>query len=106
MEPAQEGLRATGIRRHPGGGWAIRFACALGCLHKEKVGPLKSEAVRVYHERRGRALSEPGWCPVVERRQAAYAAEQREQLERADRARAVTVREYAERWLMVHVGPN
>ena len=35
-----------------------------------------------------------------------HAAQQREDMERANRARAVTVREYAERWLTVHVGPN
>jgi site-specific recombinase XerD len=59
-----------GVSRHPSGGWAIRFACGAGCTHKERVGPLKSEAIRLYHERRNRALSEPGWCPNVERRNA------------------------------------
>jgi len=54
----------------PSGGWAIRFACGAGCKHKERVGPLKSEAIRLYHERRNRAQSEPGWCPNAERREA------------------------------------
>ena len=42
----------------------------------------------------------------MERRHAVHAAQQQEEMERANRARAVTVREYAERWLTVHVGPN
>jgi hypothetical protein len=48
-----------GITRHRGG-WAIRYTCGAGCKHKERTGPLKIEAVRLYHERRNRALGEPG----------------------------------------------
>ncbi len=38
-------------------------------MHQEKIGPVKSEAIQRYHDRRGRA-HEPGWCPAVERRAA------------------------------------
>src|SRR5262245_52458358 len=55
-----------GLFRHTGGGWAIRFKCGRGCIHQEPVGE-KSKAVRVYHQRRTRALGEPGWCPRLER---------------------------------------
>jgi len=51
-------------------------------LHKEKVGRIKTDAVQTYHARRGRALSEPGWCPAVERRRGrerARAEQEREQ---------------------------
>ncbi len=58
-----------GIRRHPKGGWRITFACGAGCMHKERTGPLKTEAIRLYHERRNRAVSEPGWCPRLEAEQ-------------------------------------
>jgi len=58
-----------GVFRHPSGVWAIRFTCGAGHIHQQRVGPLKSEAVRAYHERRARVLDEPGWCPAVERRQ-------------------------------------
>ena len=50
--------------------WAIRYTCGAGCWppHKETVGPLKADAVRIYHARRSRARSEPGWCPIAEAR--------------------------------------
>src|SRR3989454_11096300 len=57
-----------GVFRHRSGVWAIRFTCGAGHIHQQRVGPLKSEAVRAYHERRARVLDEPGWCPAVERR--------------------------------------
>ncbi|MGH7393497.1 MAG: tyrosine-type recombinase/integrase [Candidatus Rokuibacteriota bacterium] len=44
-------------------------------MHKEKVGPLKSAAIRVYHDRRARAHAEAGWCPAVERQHARAQAE-------------------------------
>jgi integrase len=70
-----------GVWRHPSGAWGVRFTCGAGHVHKERVGPLKSEAVRVYHARRARALDEPGWCPAVERERArAEAARQRARL--------------------------
>jgi integrase len=72
-----------GIRRHPSGGWAIRYTCGAGCLHKEKVGALKNDATRLYHERRNRARSEPGWCPVVDTRQARQRVQAAEARERA-----------------------
>jgi site-specific recombinase XerD len=58
-----------GVRRYPSGAWAIRYTCGRGCVHKERIGPLKSDANRVYHERRRRAHDEPGWCPTISRRQ-------------------------------------
>lgn len=69
-----------GVFRHASGVWAIRFTCGAGCLHKERVGVLKGDAVRAYHERRARAHDEPGWCPGVERQQKRDGA-------RAERAR-------------------
>ena len=60
-----------GVFRHPSGVWAIRYACGAGCeKHEERIGPLKSDAIRAYHDRRARAHAEPGWCPAVERREA------------------------------------
>lgn len=90
-----------GVRKHPGGGWAIRYACGAGCIHKEKVGPLKSEAIRLYHERRNRAVTEPGWCPRIETRQ------ERERV-RAERARERARLTFAEHtpdfiaWAKIH----
>src|SRR5215831_7251734 len=59
-----------GIFRHRSGVWAARFTCGGGHIHQERVGPLKSDAIRVYHDRRARAQDEPGWCPAVERARA------------------------------------
>jgi integrase len=90
-----------GIYRHPSNVWAVRFACGAGHIHKQKVGPLKSDAARVYHARRTRAHDEPGWCPAAERRT------QREQA-KAERTREksrVTFGAYAEdfvAWARVH----
>ena len=54
-----------GVRRHPSGVWAIRFTYGAGHLHKEKVGPIKSDAIRAYHARAGHGLTiRPGWCPA------------------------------------------
>src|SRR6266403_120383 len=50
------------------GTYGVRFICGAGHDHKEPVGMLKEDAIRVYHERRARVLAEPGWCPRVERR--------------------------------------
>jgi integrase len=79
-----------GITRHRGG-WAIRYTCGAGCKHKERTGPIKSEAVRLYHERRNRAMGEPGWCPNVERQQARKHA----QAEQAREKARVSFRDYA-----------
>ena len=66
------------VFRHPSGVWAARFTCGAVHVHKERVGPLKSDAIRTYCERRARAHDEPGWCPAVARQhvreQAATAA--------------------------------
>src|SRR5262249_41429206 len=58
-----------GVRRHPSGGWSIRYACGAGHKHREKVGALKSDAIRAHHARRARVHDEPGWCPSFEREQ-------------------------------------
>jgi integrase len=70
-----------GVFRHESGLWAIRFTCGAGHIHEERVGTVKSEAIQRHHERRGRALSSPGWCPTPERIEA--------------RAAGVTFRAYA-----------
>src|SRR5689334_15038603 len=81
-----------GVFRHRSGMWAIRYACAAGCeKHEERVGPLKSDAIRAYHDRRARAHSEPGWCPAVERR----AAREKAREEHARERGRLTFAEYA-----------
>src|SRR5205807_1619223 len=81
-----------GVFKHPSGVWAIRYACSAGCAkHEEKVGPVKGDAIRAYHDRRARAHAEPGWCPAVERRQARESARQEQARQRAQ----VTFAEYA-----------
>lgn len=80
-----------GVFRHRSGVWAARFTCGGGHIHQERVGPLKSDAIRVYHERRASALDAPGWCPAVERRD----ARDRARLEAERARRRVTFREYA-----------
>lgn len=84
-----------GVRRHPSGVWAIRFTCGAGHKHKERVGPIKQDAIAAYHARRRRALGEPGWCPGVERRQERERA--REAEERS--ARRVSFEAYARDYL-------
>jgi site-specific recombinase XerD len=86
-------LAPRGVFKHPGGGWAVRYFCSGACkfAHKEKVGPLKSEAMRLYHERRSRAHSEPGWCPVTELKK----ARDRVSAERARERARVTFADYA-----------
>jgi integrase/DNA-binding XRE family transcriptional regulator len=56
-----------GVFRHESGLWVVRFTCGGGHIHEERVGTVKSEAIQRHHERRGRSLSEPGWCPRPER---------------------------------------
>jgi hypothetical protein len=88
-----------GVYRHASGVWAIRFVCGAGCLHKERVGPIKQDAIRTYHDRRSGAHDEPGWCPAVEREQARADA-------RSAQARRMTFRQYAEQdyepWAKLH----
>lgn len=56
----QEGqCPARSLPPHESGLWAVRFTCGAGHIHEERVGTVKSEAIQRYHERRGRALSEP-----------------------------------------------
>lgn len=92
---AKKDAAPRGVRRHPSGLWGIRFTCGAGHLHREKVGPLKSDAIRRYHECRARAHDEAGWCPLVERRQARELAG----AERARERRRVTFRVYAAEYL-------
>src|SRR5262249_27957200 len=85
-----------GVFRHRSGVWAARYACSAGCAkHEEKVGRIKSEAIRVYHQRRARALGEPGWCPALERQH----ARERSQIERERERRRITFRDYATNYL-------
>jgi integrase len=81
-----------GVYRHASGGWAIRYTCSAGCKHKERTGPLKSEATRRYYEQRNRAKREPGWCPNAERQK----AREQVQTERARQKARVTFRAYAD----------
>ena len=84
-----------GVFRHVSGVWAIRFTCGAGCIHKERVGPVKSDAIRAYHDRRARAHDQAGWCPIAERRQSRERA-------RADQARErsrLLFAEYANQYL-------
>jgi integrase len=84
-----------GVRRHPSGVWVIRYTCGAGHLHKEKIGPLKSAAIQAYHDRRGRAHAEPGWCPAAAR----DAARERARLEQERADRRMTFREYGEDYI-------
>lgn len=81
-----------GVFRHRSGVWATRFTCGAGHIHQERVGPIKGEAVRAYHERKAKAHREPGWCPAVEHQRArahaeAERARQRARISFADHAR-------------------
>lgn len=69
--------------RHPSGVWAIRYTCGGGHIHKEKVGLLKGDAIRAYHNRRARAHEQAGCCPAVEREQARAHADAASARERA-----------------------
>lgn len=95
-----------GVRQLVDGTWGVRFSCAMRHLHKERVGKVKREAIAVYHERRARAMSEPGWCPRAERQQVREEAARQREATRLEGERAVSVRQYAERWLKVHVEPE
>ena len=33
-----------GVFRHPSGSWAIRFTCAAGHIHEQKIGRVKQDA--------------------------------------------------------------
>ena len=80
-----------GVYRHPSGDWAIRFTCGAGHIHKQRVGRVKTDAVREHDERRIRALREPGWCPAIEMQR----ERGRVQAERAREKARVTFRDYA-----------
>lgn len=85
-----------GLFRHPSEEWGVRYTCAAGRIHQEKAGPIKTVALRVYHDRRARAHDEPGWCPREERRQ----ARERALVERQSEARRLTFGEYGEQYLI------
>jgi integrase len=85
-----------GVFRHSPSVWGIRYACGAGCeKHEERVGPLKSDAIRAYFDRRSRAHAEPGWCPRIERR---LAQERARAAQMSERAR-VPFHEYADDYL-------
>ena len=84
-----------GVYRHPSGDWAIRFTCGAGHIHKQRVGRVKTDAIRERDERRVRAQREPGWCPTMEM------VRERERVrdERAREERRITFRDYATGYL-------
>lgn len=84
-----------GVFRHRSGVWAARYTCGAGHIHQERVGPVKQDAIRTYHDRRARAQDEPGWCPALERRDAREQARSRQAWERS----RVTFSEYAKQYL-------
>jgi integrase len=84
-----------GVFKHRSGVWAARFFCGAGHRHQERVGTIKSEAIRVCYERRARILSEPGWCPQAERRETRARLEAEEARENA----RITFRDYAASYL-------
>jgi site-specific recombinase XerD len=85
-----------GLFRHPSEEWGIRYTCGAGHIHQEKAGPIKTVALRAYHDRRARAHDEPGWCPKDERRR----ARERALAERQSEARRLTFGEYAGQYLI------
>jgi hypothetical protein len=90
-----------GVRRHPSGMWAVRYACGAGHLHKEKVGPIKTDAIARYYEARQRARQKDGWCPLLERGR----ARERVRADRERERRRVTFHAYAEQyvaWAKLH----
>src|SRR2546422_8935526 len=72
-----------GVYRNPSGDWAIRFTCGAGHIHKQRVGRVKTDAIRERDERRIRAQREPGWCPLVEVQHARTRAKEAQRRERA-----------------------
>jgi len=52
-----------GLFRHPAGLWCIRYVCGTGHAHQQQASASKTEALRVYHARRGRVRGEPGPPP-------------------------------------------
>lgn len=93
-------IAPRGVFRHRSGVWAVRFTCGAGHIHQERVGQIKQDAIRTYHDRRARAHNEPGWCPVVERQQARQQAEAARGRER----RRITFRDYARDYLAWSAG--
>jgi integrase len=85
-----------GVFRHPSGAWAIRFTCGAGHVHEEKVSRIKEDAKDTHAERRGRARSQPGWCPAAERVRARAQARSEAERERQQ----VAFKDYAEGYLV------
>ncbi len=79
-----------GVRRLEDGTWGIRYVCALGHRHKQRVGHVKRDAIALHHAQRVKARTVPGWCPALEQAQASRAAEARQ-------AAAITFATYANR---------
>src|SRR5262249_37879951 len=91
-----------GVFRHPSGAWAIRFTCGAGHIHKERVGPIKADAARAYHDRRARAHAEAGWCPVTMRGHARASAQAAAARERARISFEIYARTYYLPYAKVH----
>src|SRR2546425_353217 len=83
-----------GVYRNPSGAWAIRFTCGAGHIHKQRVGRVKTDAIREHDERRIRAQREPGWCPTIEVRR----ERKRVRAEQAREKARVTFRVYAKEY--------
>ncbi len=83
-----------GVYRHPSGDWAIRFTCGAGHIHKQRVGRVKTDAIRERNERHVRAQREPGWCPTIEMRR----ERERVRVEEARERARVTFRDYAKQY--------
>src|SRR5262245_20754033 len=81
-----------GVYRHPSGDWAIRFTCGAGHIHKERIGRVKQDAKDARDKRRLQGKAQPGWCPLIEARQA---REEAKEAQRRERAR-VTFADHAE----------
>ncbi len=81
-----------GLFRHASGEWGIRYQCAAGHVHEEKIGRDKTQAKDAHAARRLRVRQDPAWCPRAERREARATAERRA-------AERLTVRQYAQQWL-------
>src|SRR5262245_31712504 len=93
-----------GLHRYSGKhskGWQILYTCGVGHRHKEFIGSLKSQAERVWHERRQRVRGQPGWCPRIEQQQARDKAKIFEAKERSRLVFRDYAKDYLE-WARIH----
>lgn len=88
-------IAPRGVFRHDSGAWAVRFTCGAGHIHEEKVGAIKSDAVRIHAARRQRIHEDSHWCPAADRRAARNLAA----LQKARDRQRVTFEDYAKDYL-------